>query len=552
MPTILDSTISTEAPIARSLQKNATILVVDPNKDQVNKVFNWLNDRHLEVVTCPQVRAVQKHLNEKQIDLLILDYQLDEGTALELIQKLEEQSPRRIPFIVVTATGSEEVAVEMMKRGAIDYLVKDDRLEERLRSAVRGALERVHANQILENLEGELTQFEQRTRIILNTTAEAFVSIDLFGTIIDWNTSAEKIFGYTAQEIIGKNVTETIVPDRYREQIAEMLNQFQETRILSEVQNTFETTARHEDGHEVPIALSLNVVQLEAAPIITGFAHDITKRCELESQLIQSEKMASLGQLAAGVAHEINNPVGFVTSNVATLEDYIAVFKQVVEMQGEVIDMVRSSSDESLLVKLKEIEEYKAKEDYQYLREDIDDLIKESNEGLIRVKEIVQNLKSFARVDEAETKEADINECIKATIKVVWNEIKYNCELVQDFGKIPQIRCYPGQLNHVFMNLLVNAAHAIKERGTIIVSTEADDKYVIVKIQDDGHGIKPEHIPNLFTPFFTTKPVGKGTGLGLSIAYGIIQKHKGLIEVESEVGQGTTFTVKLPLEGVEA
>ncbi|MCA9039693.1 MAG: PAS domain S-box protein [Planctomycetaceae bacterium] len=551
MSTILDSVNQSEAPVARSLQKSSTVLILDNNKEQLNKFHSWLHSNQVEVLLCPQVSAVRKHFSERTVDLLILEYELDEGNALELVQKLESEFRRKIPFIIVTDAGSEEIAVQVMKHGASDYLVKDDRLEERLQMAANSALERVHANQILANLEGELTQFEQRTRHILNTAAEAFVSIDGYGTIIDWNASAETIFGYRAQEIIGKNITETIVPERYREQVSEALCQFQESRRLSESLRSFETTALNKDGREVPIALSLNIVELEAASIITGFAHDISKRCELESQLIQSEKMASLGQLAAGVAHEINNPVGFVTSNVATLEDYIAVFKQVIEMQGEVIESLKGSDESSLKKKLDEIEAYMEEEDYNYLMEDIEELIKESNDGLVRVKEIVQNLKSFARVDEAETKEADINECLKATIKVVWNEIKYNCELVQDFGKIPQIRCYPGQLNHVFMNLLVNAAHAIKERGTIVVTTEADDKYVIVKIQDDGHGIKPEHIPNLFTPFFTTKPVGKGTGLGLSIAYGIIQKHKGFIEVESEVDKGTTFTVKLPLEGVE-
>ncbi|MEZ6046050.1 MAG: ATP-binding protein [Planctomycetaceae bacterium] len=551
MSTILESTSSSDAPASRSLQKHSTILVLDTHKDQLNKLHNLLHGNQVKVLLCPQVDQVEQMLKKHQIDLVVLDYELDQGNALELMQHLCAEHHCKIPFIIVTADGNEEIAVKCMKQGASDYIINDDQISEKLPKAVYGALDHLHANQILANLEGELAQFEQRTRLILNTAAEAFVSIDGYGTIIDWNASAEKIFGHRAQEIIGKNITETIVPERYRTQVSEALSLFQESPHLSDKLRSFETTALHKSGREVPIALSLNIVELEAACIITGFAHDISKRCELESQLIQSEKMASLGQLAAGVAHEINNPVGFVTSNVATLKDYIEVFKQVITLQDDVIKALNTSENASLQEQIEKIEHLKEEEDYQYLTDDIDDLIKESNDGLIRVKEIVQNLKSFARVDEAETKEADVNECLKATIKVVWNEIKYNCELVQDFGKIPQLRCYPGQLNHVFMNLLVNAAHAIKERGTIIVSTEADDKNIIVKVQDDGHGIKPEHIPNLFTPFFTTKPVGKGTGLGLSIAYGIIQKHKGLIEVESEVGKGTTFTVKLPLEGVE-
>lgn len=268
---------------------------------------------------------------------------------------------------------------------------------------------------------------------------------------------------------------------------------------------------------------------------------------ESQAQLVQAEKMASLGQLAAGVAHEINNPVGFVTSNLNTLHDYIETYHRLIDLYAE----LASSLPEPVLPDqrrlLQAIRDLDAEEDLTYIRHDIDMLVAESITGLHRVKEIVQGLKSFARIDEAEMQRADINENIEATLRVIWNELKYHCTVETHLNPLPPIPCYPGKLNQVFMNLLLNAAQAIPDHGVITIETKASDEEIIIRIADTGVGIPPENIPKLFTPFFTTKPVGKGTGLGLSISYGIIQQHHGCIEVESTVGEGTAFTIYLPL-----
>ncbi len=269
---------------------------------------------------------------------------------------------------------------------------------------------------------------------------------------------------------------------------------------------------------------------------------------ENQTQLVHSEKMASLGQLAAGVAHEINNPVGFVTSNLGTLAEYTVVFTRLLDAYETLTGHVSPDQSAAGQAVLHDIAEIREEEDLDFIREDIDALLAESLNGMFRVKEIVQGLKSFARVDEAEMQIADVNEGIEATLKVVWNELKYKCEVHTKLSPLPQIRCYPGQLNQVFMNLLVNAAHAMEERGEITIETETTDSEVIIRISDTGVGIPKEHLSELFNPFFTTKPVGEGTGLGLSISYGIIQKHGGRIEVDSEVGRGTTFTIYLPIQ----
>ena len=260
-----------------------------------------------------------------------------------------------------------------------------------------------------------------------------------------------------------------------------------------------------------------------------------------QSKILQQEKMASIGQLAAGVAHEINNPMAFISSNLGTLDKYVHRLMEFIQTQSEVIESFNTTDAiEGIKKKQKELK-------LDYITEDIKGLIAESLDGSERVQKIVQGLKSFARVDEAEYKYANMNECIESTINIVWNELKYKATLKKDYGNLPLTKCYPQQMNQVFMNLLINAGHAIEKQGEITIKTWDEDGSILIAISDTGHGIPKENLNNIFEPFFTTKEVGKGTGLGLSITYEIIQKHNGEITVESEVGKGTTFTVRIPI-----
>jgi signal transduction histidine kinase len=258
------------------------------------------------------------------------------------------------------------------------------------------------------------------------------------------------------------------------------------------------------------------------------------EKINLHAIIYQQEKMATIGQLAAGVAHEINNPIGFITSNLGTLQKYA----------GKLLDYTTSIENG---LGPDEIRQLRKKLKIDLITEDINDLISESIEGATRLKEIVQNLKSFSRVDEKEQKEVNLNDCLEQTIKVIWNELKYKVKLLKDYGELPLTRCYPQLLNQVFMNLLINASHAIEEQGEITIRTNQDGEHVFVIVSDTGCGIPQENLNRLFEPFFTTKGVGKGTGLGLSIANEIIKKHNGEISVESEVGIGSTFTIQLPI-----
>ncbi len=270
---------------------------------------------------------------------------------------------------------------------------------------------------------------------------------------------------------------------------------------------------------------------------------------EVQIQLLQSEKLASIGQLAAGVAHEINNPIGFVQSNLGTLENYIRDLFRIIEAHEACAAALPPDTP-----RLRDIANLKQQLDLPYLQEDIPALMHESRDGITRVRKIVQDLKDFSRLDSRlEWQTADLHQGLDSTLNIAQNEIKYRAEVIKHYGDIPEIECLPSQLNQVFMNLLVNAAHAIEgPRGVITVRTglAASGDAVWVEVADTGKGI-PEEVRNrIFDPFFTTKAVGKGTGLGLSLAYGIIQKHNGRIEVQSEVGKGSTFQVTLPIKHV--
>ncbi|MDD4928632.1 MAG: PAS domain S-box protein [Gallionella sp.] len=262
-----------------------------------------------------------------------------------------------------------------------------------------------------------------------------------------------------------------------------------------------------------------------------------------QDQLLQSEKMAAIGLLAAGVAHEINNPVGYVNSNLGTLEKYLAhLFLIMDKYEAAEIPL---GADHPLI---QELRQYKAKINLERIRRDTRQLISESQQGLERVKKIIIDLKEFSHADSQDQwMLADVHHMLDSTLNIVWNELKYKCKVVKEYTSLPKIDCLPSELNQVFMNLLVNAGQAIEVNGTITLRTGQTADKIWVEVQDTGVGIPPENIARLFEPFFTTKPVGQGTGLGLSVSYRIIEKHHGKIEVHSDIGKGSTFRVWLPV-----
>ncbi|CAH0297427.1 Sensor kinase CckA [Pseudomonas sp. Bi123] len=275
---------------------------------------------------------------------------------------------------------------------------------------------------------------------------------------------------------------------------------------------------------------------------------EIDERKQLESQLVQSEKLASLGQLAAGVAHEINNPIGFISSNLGALDGYFKQLQTMLDAYREAEAVITSGEVLERLGQLRE------KVELEFLREDIPLLIKESKDGINRVGQIVKDLKDFSRVDSnQEWQWTNLQQGIESTLNIVANELKYKADVVKEYQTLPDIECLPSQINQVIMNLIVNASQAMgPERGTITLRTGLEGETVSIEVADTGSGIEPECLQKIFDPFYTTKPVGQGTGLGLSLSYGIVKKHRGDISVRSEVGVGTTFRVELPVRQSKA
>jgi two-component system, NtrC family, sensor kinase len=264
---------------------------------------------------------------------------------------------------------------------------------------------------------------------------------------------------------------------------------------------------------------------------------------EAQQKLAQAEKLASIGQLAAGVAHEINNPIGYIFSNFNMLEKYMGSLFTMLQAYEDAEKLLGDAPVAASLRTMREDMEL------DFLKEDIPNLMSESKEGIKRVRKIVQDLKDFSRVDaDQDWALADLHSGLESTLNIVSNEIKYKADVVKEYGILPQVECLLSELNQVFMNLLMNASHAIQaDRGRIVIRTGADIDEVWVEVADNGAGISPENLGRIFDPFFTTKPVGKGTGLGLSLSYGIVQKHHGRIDVHSIVGQGSIFRMTIPV-----
>lgn len=282
--------------------------------------------------------------------------------------------------------------------------------------------------------------------------------------------------------------------------------------------------------------------------MMNSLRNTIEQLKETQNKLVQSEKMASIGQLAAGVAHEINNPIGFISNNMEVLQEYVSNYAKILRVMEEVKIKIDGGDVLQAKATIKELRELEEEVNLDFMLSDVNKLLEQSVRGLERVRKIVLDLRTFAREDNIETKDIiKVEEIIDSILSIVQSELKYKAELIKDYGDTPIFHCNPQRLGQVFINLLVNAAQAIDEKGKIIIKTYTQDQHVCIDITDAGKGIPEENLKKIFDPFFTTKPVGQGTGLGLSVSYEIIKKHGGEIKVKSKIGEGTTFTVMLPV-----
>ena len=486
------------------------------------------------------------------VDLILADYLLpifDGLSALSIVR----QRFCDVPFIFLSGVMGEELAIESLKSGATDYVLKH-RLS-RLGPAIKRALAEVHERITLQKMEQQIFAAARQWSDSFDAMSDGVSIHSADRTILNVNRAVCRLLGKTAEEMIGKKCFQV-----FHNTKSPIVGCPLEIAIRSGMQEHIEI---EESMLDKWLAVSISPI-LDASGNITRIVHtirDITlqKKAdkdlkETQSQMLQSEKMASIGQLAAGVAHEINNPVSFVSSNLKTLTDYQQSIGQIISEYRQLFhrlsdpngggpDMIEIESLATIL------EEKESDLDIAHILEDVPNLIHESCEGLDRIKKIVLDLKNFSHPGEDVLKMADINQNIDSTLNIVWSELKYKATIIKDYGDLPQTICYPQQINQVLMNLLVNAAQAIEKQGEIRITTREVGGNVEIIISDTGQGIAAKNLSRIFDPFFTTKAVGKGTGLGLNVTYNIVKKHNGSIDVQSEPGKGATFTVRIPVSG---
>jgi PAS domain S-box-containing protein len=417
-----------------------------------------------------------------------------------------------------------------------------------------------------------------KARKYLDVAGVIMLVLNRDGTIHLINHRGCKVLGYMENELIGKNWFDNFLPPAQKEQTKAMFDSLLEG--AADIREYYENPILTRDGQQRLIAWH-NIVMRDDKNQIDAMlcsGEDITWQREVEeklkksyqeiekaynetktvqAQLIQSEKLASIGQLAAGVAHEMNTPVGFVASNFETLEKYLSTFKKIIDYYTQIGGEVSNMDKNQLLARFEDVKKAAKEMKMDFILEDIDALFKESNEGLSRVTAIIQNLRDFSRIDQTNAfGEFNINHGLEATLTVARNSIKYHANVMTEFSDVPHVSCNASQINQVFLNIILNSAQAIEaqqrnQNGIIKIRTYSNETHVMCEIEDDGPGIPDEYLQKVFDPFFTTKPVGKGTGLGLTISYDIIvNKHKGELYVDSVIGKGTKFTIKLPIKNI--
>ncbi len=388
-------------------------------------------------------------------------------------------------------------------------------------------------------------QSEERLRAIFRAIPDLLFRIRVDGTFIDWNDGSQEPTVLPPEAFLGRKIENLPLPRFFVELVLTHVQRVIREGTLSIFEYELEKTGRGMQSYEARVVRS---GPDEAVCMVRNITEKNLME-ERQAQLIQAEKLASLGQLAAGIAHEINNPVSYVTSNLSSIGMSVSRLVPLLRLQRELLEVQDGKDRELSGEELSRLRERWEHADTENLLTELPEIIKESLMGTRRITEIVQSLRSFSHRDTDRPQTVDLNAELESTLRMVWNELKYKCEVIRDLEPLPPISCHPTQIAQVFTNLLVNAAQAIEKQGEIRIRTRLQGGEAVVAISDTGKGMTPETLSRLFSPFFTTKPRGQGTGLGLSISRDIIHRHGGRIEVQSQPGQGSTFTVYLPTHG---
>ena len=409
-------------------------------------------------------------------------------------------------------------------------------------------------------------------RAIALSARDPIAAINGKGKIVFWNEAARATFGYDEAEAVGAEAHALLAPDEYRDRYVPALHLFRYSGEGPLIGKTVEMNARRKDGGRIAVELSLSSLRHGGEWYAIAVIRDISDRnrtkelmanqqhmeqlvherseslLEAQRQVLQGEKLASVGRLAAGIAHEINTPIQYIGDNLNALSGFLEEVKAVVAAYRELLGQATAGGCPPEAVA--RVQEAEQKHDLDFVLEDAPKAIGQALEGVQRVSQIVRAMKDFSHIKGSSSSGVDINRCLQSTLTVARNEYKYHADVHTELGELPMIECYPGELNQVFLNLLINSVHAIQDtgrRGRITVTTRAEGDWIEISIGDTGTGIPKELGNKIFDPFFTTKEVGKGTGQGLYIARQIVVgKHGGALTFDSEVGKGTTFHIRIP------
>jgi two-component system NtrC family sensor kinase len=546
-----------DGPPASELLRGRVALIIDDDPDFRDALGLQLAFFGCAVEFAENGEAGIAKASEVAPDVVLLDLQMPGMHGHEVCRRLRSDMRfASIPIIIITGDEEHASVLQALECGANDVLrkpVDPVELGVKIRNlAALRVLEELRVEQtMMRDTMAVIERAKREWEITMDCITDAIILTDRHDRILRCNSALSGMVGMLSRDLIGKKWQTVLAGAGF---VCTMDEQAQ-IEYRSPAGLAYDLSVSYVPGMPglaAAVVRLLDVTAMREAQRQLEESHRLLteKNTALEqanadlvtmqTQMIQQEKMSSIGQLAAGVAHEINNPIGFISSNLNTLRRYAERLRAYVEAvdacSGELPDAVR----ERLAAARRENR-------IDYIVPDIEALVRESLDGAERVKNIVQDLKSFSHVDSAQSRMADINAGLESTINIVWNELKYKATVERTYGDIPRTFCNAGQLNQVFMNLLVNAAHAIETRGTISVSTWSEAGNIFVRIADSGCGIPQDSLQKIFEPFYTTKEVGKGTGLGLSIAYDIVKRHQGEIQVESEPGKGTVFTVCIPV-----
>jgi PAS domain S-box-containing protein len=480
-------------------------------------------------------------------DLYLIDYRLGQHTGLDLVREAWGSDPPS-PVILLTGQGDYAVDLQAAELGVAGYLIKGRIDPPSLERAIRYAIR--HHDALLA-----LRRSEERWRTLLAHTSAIVILIDPYGAILYTSPSVHRWLGYAAEELQGQPLGLIGHPEDARALAAA----FARCAPAAPVSLTHRVEAS--DGSWR--SLESTLVCLREDPSVGGVliaARDVTERIALEQERERleldrrvSQRLETVGQLAAGIAHEINTPLQFVGDSVTFLKDAV---DDLLALIGTYRDTLYTPAPISLEQQRRSMREAEEQVDVEYLCERIPAAFARTMDGVARVRSIVQAMKRFSHTSGVEAAPADINEALETTLVVCRGEYKYVANVVLELDALPEVTCNIGELNQVFLNMIINAAQAIEEKvgdtgeqGEIRISTRREHDEVLIEIADDGPGIPAELLDRIYEPFFTTKEIGKGTGQGLALARATVERHAGSLECESEPGRGTRFTIRLPVDG---